>query len=174
MDDPNADEDTVDPDERRPMRLLDSLVQRDDEISDSEDEGTGGRRNHARRRDPDSVTVTTSPGARRYGVGTGIMGAAPPGAGSAVVAAVGGAGTVTGNGSVAGQTVAEAIGLAVGERSRSQSESVDMDVEDTPTPPGDEARELGKILSINGNGLLKSAPPPPLAGLNVGRAPSRS
>ncbi|KAL5534566.1 HDAC2 [Sanghuangporus baumii] len=70
LDDPNRDEDTINPDERRPMRLLDSLVQRDDELSDSEDEGEGGRKDHARHRDPDRVVP---PGGRRFGVGVGIM-----------------------------------------------------------------------------------------------------
>ena len=41
MNDPNRDEDTIDPDERRSMRMLDSRIQRDDELSDSEDEGEG-------------------------------------------------------------------------------------------------------------------------------------
>ncbi|MBW0462095.1 hypothetical protein O181_001810 [Austropuccinia psidii MF-1] len=44
-DDMDVDEDLDDPNERRPQRLLDDLVQRDDEFSDSEDEGEGGRRN---------------------------------------------------------------------------------------------------------------------------------
>ena len=43
LEDPNRDEDNENPDKRRPMRLLDALVQRDDEFSDSEDEGEGGR-----------------------------------------------------------------------------------------------------------------------------------
>ena len=153
MDDPNHDEDTVNPDERRPMRLLDSLVQRDDELSDSEDEGEGGRRNEARHRDPDSVT--TSPGRRLAGVG--IMGAAPPGAGSAVAAAAtsattggasaasggaSGSGAGVGSGGPSAHTVVPVETLAASVRrkedeSRSQSEAmdVDMDIEDTPGPP---------------------------------------
>lgn len=47
MDDPNEDEDLIPPDTRRVTRLLDSVVQHDGELSDSEDEGEGGRRNHA-------------------------------------------------------------------------------------------------------------------------------
>ncbi|CAH7684280.1 expressed protein [Phakopsora pachyrhizi] len=39
-----VDEDFDDPNDRRPQRLLDALIQRDDEFSDSEDEGEGGRR----------------------------------------------------------------------------------------------------------------------------------
>lgn len=44
-DEMDVDEDLDDPDERKPQRLLDGLIQRDDEFSDSEDEGEGGRRN---------------------------------------------------------------------------------------------------------------------------------
>lgn len=92
LEDPNRDEDNENPDKRRPMRLLDALVQRDDEFSDSEDEGEGGRRDRARHRDTDGSTKTTP---KRFGVGVGIMGAAPPGVGSAATqpsAAVGGSG----------------------------------------------------------------------------------
>ncbi|KLO20519.1 histone deacetylase complex, catalytic component RPD3 [Schizopora paradoxa] len=81
LDDPNRDEDTINPNKRRPLRLLDSLVQPDGELSDSEDEGEGGRRNHKRHRDADSVTEGLG---RRFGVGVGIMGA-----GSATAAASG-------------------------------------------------------------------------------------
>lgn len=76
LEDPNQDEDMEDPDVRRPQRLLDSLIQNDGELSDSDDEGEGGRRNHARHRDRDSVTSGVG---RRFGVGVGIMGAALPG-----------------------------------------------------------------------------------------------
>ena len=82
MNDPNKDEDAINPNERRPQRLLDSPVQRDDELSDSEDEGEGGRKNHASHRDADS-TLLSPTGTRRFGLGVGIMGAAPPGVGSA-------------------------------------------------------------------------------------------
>src|ERR1700761_1586345 len=70
MEDPNADEDLIPPDSRRHRRLLDSRIQNDGELSDSDDEGEGGRRNHARHRDSDSVE---SGSARKYGLGTGIM-----------------------------------------------------------------------------------------------------
>lgn len=51
IDDPNQDEDLIPPNERRPMRLLDSRIQNDGELSDSDDEGEGGRRNHASHRE---------------------------------------------------------------------------------------------------------------------------
>jgi histone deacetylase 1/2 len=46
LDDLNADEDIYSPDDRRPMRILDSRMQAEGELSDSDDEGEGGRRNH--------------------------------------------------------------------------------------------------------------------------------
>ncbi|PLW20914.1 hypothetical protein PCANC_03901 [Puccinia coronata f. sp. avenae] len=56
-DEMDIDEDLDNPNERRPQRLLDGLIQRDDEFSDSEDEGEGGRRDiqshkRARRQSP--------------------------------------------------------------------------------------------------------------------------
>ena len=71
IDDPNEDED-VDPDDRRPMRLLDSRRQPDGELSDSEDEGDGGRRNHARYRERDSNGHGPS-GSHKFGIGGGIL-----------------------------------------------------------------------------------------------------
>ncbi|KIY69686.1 hypothetical protein CYLTODRAFT_442528 [Cylindrobasidium torrendii FP15055 ss-10] len=46
MADLNADEDLIPKDERRHRSILDTRVQRDGELSDSDDEGDGGRRNH--------------------------------------------------------------------------------------------------------------------------------
>ena len=87
MEDLNKDEDNDDPDERRPIRLLDSRIQNDGELSDSEDEGEGGRRDRSSHRDPDSA----SSGGRRFGVGVGIMGAAPlAGATATAIAGSGG------------------------------------------------------------------------------------
>lgn len=68
MDDLNRDEDTIDPDDRRNQRLLDSRVQADGELSDSDDEGEGGRKNqHSHKGDG-----TTVP-ARKFVTTTGIM-----------------------------------------------------------------------------------------------------
>lgn len=61
------------------MRLLDSRRQGDGELSDSDDEGEGGRRNHAEHRDRDSVSASRSSGnesitnGRKFGMGVGIM-----------------------------------------------------------------------------------------------------
>ncbi|KAJ8507526.1 hypothetical protein ONZ45_g10123 [Pleurotus djamor] len=81
MDDPNEDEELIPPDERRPQRLLDSRRQADGELSDSDDEGEGGRRDHAshRERENGSNGKDTTPG-RKYGVLTGIMASAQTGA----------------------------------------------------------------------------------------------
>lgn len=65
-DDP--DEDMADPNDRRPMRLLDSRRQAEGELSDSDDEGEGGRRDHASHKDRDSVAT-----GRRFGAAVGIM-----------------------------------------------------------------------------------------------------
>ncbi|KAF8832598.1 hypothetical protein HHX47_DHR1001478 [Lentinula edodes] len=73
MDDPNADEDLIPRDTRRSQRLLDSRIQNDGELSDSDDEGEGGRRNHARHRDSDSVESGGGISGRKYGLGAGIM-----------------------------------------------------------------------------------------------------
>ncbi|KAF7319991.1 Histone deacetylase [Mycena kentingensis (nom. inval.)] len=79
LDDPNEDEDLIPPDTRRHRRLLDSRRQADGELSDSDDEGEGGRRDHADHRKPDSTGVSTPTAGRKFG----IMGAASVGGGAA-------------------------------------------------------------------------------------------
>lgn len=54
MDDPYEDEDLMDPNDRRPVGILDSRRQVDGDYSDSDDEGEGGRRNHASYYDQES------------------------------------------------------------------------------------------------------------------------
>ncbi|EIW86427.1 histone deacetylase complex catalytic component RPD3 [Coniophora puteana RWD-64-598 SS2] len=82
IDDVSRDFDMLPPDERRPMRLLDSMRQADGELSDSEDEGEGGRRDHASHkerkrgsRSPSSGTEDV--GGRKFGIGTGILSSGP-------------------------------------------------------------------------------------------------
>ncbi|KAI9512337.1 histone deacetylase complex catalytic component RPD3 [Russula earlei] len=58
MEDLNEDEDMLDPDERRPQRMLDRRVQADGELSDSDDEG--------------EATGSSSRGLK-FGMGMGIM-----------------------------------------------------------------------------------------------------
>lgn len=72
LEDPNADEDFEDPNDRRPMRLLDSRRQADGDLSDSDDEGEGGRRNHARYRERD---IDEPNGSHKFGLGGGILNA---------------------------------------------------------------------------------------------------
>lgn len=74
MDDSNEDEDLISSDERRPRRLLDHLRQNDADFSDSDDEGEGGRRNHSRYRDKDSIE---SNGNHKFGIGGGILTSGP-------------------------------------------------------------------------------------------------
>jgi histone deacetylase 1/2 len=74
LEDPNEDEDFIDPDDRRPMRLLDARRQADGELSDSDDEGEGGRRNHARYRDRESEELN---GSHKFGLGGGILNSGP-------------------------------------------------------------------------------------------------
>lgn len=71
LDDPNEDEDLMDPDDRRPMRLLDARRQADGDLSDSDDEGEGGRRNHARYRKRESEEPNG--GNHKFGLGGGIL-----------------------------------------------------------------------------------------------------
>lgn len=69
----NQDEDFESPDDRRSQRLLDSRRQADGELSDSDDEGEGGRRNHAHHRDLDSIIGNDGASGRKFGMGIGIM-----------------------------------------------------------------------------------------------------
>jgi hypothetical protein len=61
MDDPDADEDLIPADTRRVTRLLDSMIQPDGTLSDSEDEGEGGRRNIASNHDVDTEAPEPTP-----------------------------------------------------------------------------------------------------------------
>ncbi|KAG6832241.1 hypothetical protein H0H92_004206 [Tricholoma furcatifolium] len=71
LEDPNRNEDFEDPNERQPIRLLDARRQADGELSDSDDEGEGGRRNHKRYKSRDSVEGDGTN--RKFGMGVGIM-----------------------------------------------------------------------------------------------------
>jgi histone deacetylase 1/2 len=69
LNDSSRDADLIPPDTRRHRRLLDSRVQKDGELSDSDDEGEGGRRNHASNKEADEAT-----GSKKFSLGVGIMG----------------------------------------------------------------------------------------------------
>ncbi|KAH9043771.1 histone deacetylase complex catalytic component RPD3 [Lactarius pseudohatsudake] len=73
MADMNQDEDMIDPDERRPQRLLDQRIQADGELSDSDDEGEGGRRDHASHRGSPSSNGSQPVVGHKFGMGVGIM-----------------------------------------------------------------------------------------------------
>ncbi|KAF9243881.1 histone deacetylase complex, catalytic component RPD3 [Melanogaster broomeanus] len=78
MNDMNQDEDLIPVDTRRHRRLLDSRVQVDGELSDSDDEGEGGRRDHASHKNRGSESRSRSSeteggGMRRFGIGGGIL-----------------------------------------------------------------------------------------------------
>jgi histone deacetylase 1/2 len=70
MADMNQDEDMIDPDERRPQQQLDERIQADGELSDSDDEGEGGRRDHASHRGSPSSNGSQP---LKFGIGVGIM-----------------------------------------------------------------------------------------------------
>ncbi|KAG8747995.1 histone deacetylase [Ceratobasidium sp. 414] len=55
--DDNADEDMDDPNERLPVRQRQRMIQPDMELSDSEDEGEGGRRNHRENKTVEKATT---------------------------------------------------------------------------------------------------------------------
>ncbi|KAK0198581.1 histone deacetylase complex catalytic component RPD3 [Armillaria mellea] len=79
MDDLNRDDDLIPKDIRRPQRMLDVRRQADGELSDSDDEGEGGRRNHAshRLRRSRSRERSNSVG-RKFGMpSVGILAAGP-------------------------------------------------------------------------------------------------
>ena len=77
--------DLIPPNTRRHRQLLDSRIQADGELSDSDDEEECGRRDHAHHRDRDSEprsrsSEVESAARRRFGIGVGILsaGAASP------------------------------------------------------------------------------------------------
>lgn len=74
MDDPNADEDLIPKDVRRHRSMLDSRIQADGELSDSDDEGDGGRRDHASYKKRRVRSPSRSP---VHGMNMGIMASGP-------------------------------------------------------------------------------------------------
>ncbi|EJD04304.1 uncharacterized protein FOMMEDRAFT_81600 [Fomitiporia mediterranea MF3/22] len=168
LDDPSRDEDTVNPDKRRPMRLLDSLVQRDDEFSDSEDEGEGGRKNHARHRDADSAVSPS----RRFGVGVGIMGAAPPGLGSAAAAVAGGVPIGVGGVGSGGPSAHIAVESLVKRKGEDEDEVTEVPMDDESLQADvvmDDADENAESAAATSNKSItppqemeiEDTPPPP-------------
>ncbi|KAJ7275370.1 histone deacetylase complex, catalytic component RPD3 [Mycena haematopus] len=82
LDDPGEETDLIPPDTRRHRLLLDSRRQADGELSDSDDEGEGGRTNHASHRDSDSTTRSSgneAAGGRKFGIMASASTAFPAG-----------------------------------------------------------------------------------------------
>jgi len=130
LEDPGAEDDLIPPDERRNTRLLDSRRQGDGELSDSDDEGDGGRRNHAEHRDVDTASVTSDAGrSRKFGMGMGI-----------------GLGVMSSQPS--GQTTVERI------LSAANAEPGDMDVDDTPSASENGAALLGADMMVDEKPIL--------------------
>ena len=74
MDDLDAEAELIPPDVRRPRKLLDSRVQKDGELSDSDDEGEGDRRDHASHRDRPLMEAKSS-----FRIGVENLAAGPSG-----------------------------------------------------------------------------------------------
>lgn len=134
MDDPNEEEDElIPPDVRRPQRLLDSRRQADGELSDSDDEGTGGRRNHASHKERSSAGRASENGiggaGRKFGMGVGVG-----------IMSSGAASTHAGP---SGHTTAARI-LSTGSGGRPEQDKMDVD---TPSSGGE---ELAAATPTNG------------------------
>ncbi|CCM01648.1 uncharacterized protein FIBRA_03709 [Fibroporia radiculosa] len=143
MDDPGRDDDLIPPDERRPQSILDSRRQADGELSDSDDEGEGGRRDHASHRELDGTGSATG---RRFGAAVGIMSSGSThGVGPSVAPPVTSAAPPSGISGTAGTGTATAT--ATGSSSQS-----DMDI--------DEESSNGQISTAT-RPRSKSKPPAP-------------
>ena len=165
IDDPNKDEDLIPPNERRPMRLLDSRRQGDGELSDSDDEGEGGRRHHASHHDHEespsrSASATRDVdeddgGGRKFGMGVGIMS-------SGQTASTHGAGP-------SGHTTVPPIMAKPASVPSSPGSSAAMEVDDgrtdsapaIPTPTKEKSMEPERV--VNGTVIGPPANPPPAA-----------
>ncbi|KAF9036492.1 histone deacetylase complex catalytic component RPD3 [Hymenopellis radicata] len=74
MNDPNAYEDLIPKDERRTRSILDSRIQGDGELSDSDDEGEGNRRDHASYKKRRIRSPSREPA---HGMSVGILASGP-------------------------------------------------------------------------------------------------
>ncbi len=142
MDDPNADEDLIPPDERRPQRLLDSRRQADGEMSDSDDEGEDDRRDSRSHRDPDSAGPAG--GGRRFGTAVGIMS--------------------TGSTHGIGPTVALPVPTAVATTTPAES---DMDIDDDEEAPLSQTVRGKAKASSTTNDSMPVDPPQTQTGTDV-------
>ena len=106
------------------MRLLDSRRQNDGEFSDSDDEGEGGRRDHASNKDRDTV----GPGRRFGAAAVGIMS--------------------TGTTHGVGPSVAPPVAGASAAPHAAPTEQSDMDVDEVP--PAQAAKAKTTPTKTNG------------------------
>ncbi|PCH33397.1 histone deacetylase complex catalytic component RPD3 [Wolfiporia cocos MD-104 SS10] len=150
LEDPNEDEDMISKDERRPQRLLDSRRQADGELSDSDDEGEGGRKNHASHRERESAPLSPTTG-RRFGAAVGIMST----------------GTTHGVGPSAATVAPVAVTAAPASAAAGSSGQSDMDIDDDSSsgqPIASRARSksnaLGPDTTAPTNGTLPAPPAP--------------
>ncbi|TFK20159.1 histone deacetylase complex, catalytic component RPD3 [Coprinopsis marcescibilis] len=140
LEDPNQDEDMEDPNDRRPMRLLDSRIQHDGELSDSDDEGDGDRRDHASHKERQTNGDRDRQGSgHKFGMGVGILASSS--------GATHGAGP-------SGHTTAARI------LSAPRPEVAPMDV-DTPTSESAPATEESAGPAPEANGTDVAQPPAP-------------
>ena len=132
LDDLNQEEDFESPDQRRPQRLLDSRQQADGELSDSDDEGEGGRRNHTYHRDRDTIIGSDTGSGRKFGMGIGIM--------TSGTAATHGAGPSGHN------TAARVLSTAIAGSSK-----MDIDTSDSPAENGTSEPQSDKVdMAVDG------------------------
>ncbi|KAF9014981.1 histone deacetylase complex, catalytic component RPD3 [Cyathus striatus] len=152
MEDVDAADDLFDPNDRRPVGIMDSRRQGDGELSDSDDEGDGGRRNHADHKARASSTESTGTN-RKFGMGAmGILAS--------------GSSTTHGAGP-SGHTTAVRILSNVGDVSEAADagDNAGMDV-DTPPASTPSAVETGVVTEktteapVNGINEEPSAPVP--------------
>ncbi|KAL1762393.1 hypothetical protein FB107DRAFT_268173 [Schizophyllum commune] len=126
--DSSKDADLIPPDERRHTRLLDTRTQNDGELSDSDDEGEGGRRDHAD---------------HKFGIGVGIF----SGSGGTAAQGIGpsshttAAQILSGSGSGEMDVDSPAASTPAGEPSKGPEEAPKE--ADKPAAPGPAAKEGG-------------------------------
>lgn len=167
IEDPNKDEDLIPPNERRPMRMLDARRQGDGELSDSDDEGEGGRRDHASHKDSKSASASVAGGddasTHKFGIGVGIMSSGQAGP--------------TGGAGPSGHTTAPIPTIdETPTTSNSRAASTAMDVDDgtsasaantgaaVPSPaPAPEPEAKAKLPEVVAEDMAVDPPAPPAA-----------
>lgn len=130
LDDSSKDADLIPPDSRRHTRLLDSRTQADGELSDSDDEGEGGRRDHADHKFGIGVGIFSGSG------GTAAQGVGPSSHTTAAQILSGGA-TATGSAAGAMEVDSPAASTPAGETK--EAGEVPKDGEKAPAKDGEDS-----------------------------------